>query len=94
MNDEFNSKQVLNGIISELVSATITYPLNTIKTNNQIGRKVLIGKNLISGIKWCLLTESINAIVFYSIFVGINKLQCINPLLRSSVVATFSGLQR
>ena len=92
MNDEFNSKQVLNGVISELVSATLTYPLNTIKINTQIGRKVILGKNLISGIKWCLLTEAISAIFFYSIFNGITKLQSINPLLRSSVGSTIAIL--
>jgi len=92
MNDEFNSKQVLNGIISELISATLTYPLNTLKINTQVGRNVIIGKNLISGIKWCLLTEAISAVFFYSIFSGITKLQSINPLIRSSVGSTIAIL--
>lgn len=92
MNDEFNSKQVLNGIISELISATLTYPLNTLKINTQVGRNVIIGKNLISGIKWCLLTEAINAVFFYSIFNGFTKLQSINPLIRSSVGSTVAIL--
>jgi hypothetical protein len=92
MNDEFNSKQVLNGIISELISATLTYPLNTLKINTQVGRNVIIGKNLISGIKWCLLTEAISAVFFYSIFSGITKLLSINPLIRSSVGSTIAIL--
>jgi hypothetical protein len=92
MNNDFDAKKVLNGIISELVSATLTYPLNTLKINSQIGKKIIFGKNLINGIHWCLITEAINAVFFYSIFNGFTKLQTINPLLRSSMGSTIAIL--
>jgi hypothetical protein len=65
MNFEFDSSKVFNGIVSELIAATLSYPLNTIKTNSQIGKKIIIGKNLtplFRGIHWCLLTEIINSV--------------------------------
>jgi hypothetical protein len=64
MND-----RVFNGISAELISAVLTYPLNTIKTNSQIGNIIKPGfKNLTKGIHWCLLTELANAVIFYTIF--------------------------
>ena len=64
MND-----RVFNGISAELISAVLTYPLNTIKTNSQIGNIIKPGfKNLTRGIHWCLLTELANAVIFYTIF--------------------------
>uniref|UniRef100_A0A6C0I8D5 Mitochondrial carrier protein n=1 Tax=viral metagenome TaxID=1070528 RepID=A0A6C0I8D5_9ZZZZ len=62
-------KQVFNGISAELFAAVLTYPLNTIKTNSQIGRPVKFGfKNLSRGLGWCVLSEITNALLFYSIF--------------------------
>jgi hypothetical protein len=59
-------KKVLNGTIAEISAATISYPLNTIKTNVQILNPV--PKNLFTGFKFCIANELINGLVFYTIF--------------------------
>lgn len=67
-------RETFNGVCSEIISATITYPLNTIKTNSQIGKiiKPTI-RNLYKGYKWCLITELTSAFIFYSIFENLKK---------------------
>jgi hypothetical protein len=79
MND-----QVFNGIKAELISAVLTYPLNTLKTNYQVGKIVRPGfKNLTKGLHWCLLTELANALVFYSVFENIKESK--GPLIASVI---------
>jgi hypothetical protein len=79
MND-----QVFNGIKAELISAVLTYPLNTLKTNSQVGKIVRPGfKNLTKGLHWCLLTELANALVFYSVFENIKESK--GPLIASVI---------
>ena len=93
MNNEFDFKPVFNGILSEVASAIITYPLNTIKTNSQIGKKIIINGSklhLLKGIKWCILTEIIGSVIFYSVFSGITKLQVFHPVVRSSLGSTIA----
>ena len=61
--------KVINGISAELLSASITYPLNTIKTNFQVGKNIKLNfKNLSKGFGWCIITELTSALIFYSIF--------------------------
>ena len=62
-------KRILNGIISEVSCNAIFYPLNTLKTNSQIGK--IVCKNpitLFKGFKMGLRAEMINSIVFHSIY--------------------------
>jgi hypothetical protein len=68
-------KEVFNGVSAELLAAIIMYPLNTLKTNSQIGKTIIKPniKNLSRGIGWCIITELINAVVFYSIFENIKQ---------------------
>ena len=82
MND-----QVFNGISAELISAVLTYPLNTIKTNSQIGNIIKPSfKNLTRGIHWCLLTELANAVIFYTIFENTKNTK--GPLAASIIGST------
>ena len=57
-------KKVINGTIAEITSATISYPINTIKTNTQIQNPV--PKNLFKGYHFSFFNEVINGLVFYS----------------------------
>lgn len=62
-------KRILNGMISEVSSNAIFYPLNTLKTNSQIGK--IVSKNpilLFKGFQMGLRAELINSFVFYSIY--------------------------
>jgi len=78
--------KVQNGIIAELSSSILTYPLNTIKTNRQVNR---IPVSLFKGIQYCILGEFINAFFFYNIY---NKLKQKNNPLLSSGIASISGI--
>ena len=42
--DPKNDKKILGGVSAELISNIITYPLNTLKINSQIGKKISITK--------------------------------------------------
>jgi hypothetical protein len=74
-------KRIRNGICAELLSAAITYPLNTIKTNAQVNR-TLPRCNLYKGFYWCILSEFINSFIFYTVF---EKYKDQPPLVRSSI---------
>ena len=90
-NKKNEFKKVLNGMMAEISSAFISYPLNTIKTNSQIGNRVsfTVSKNinnikpLFKGFKYSFFNEVINGFVFYSIFEKM-KLKTDNPIIRSS----------
>ena len=86
-------RETTNGICSEIISATITYPLNTIKINSQVGRiiKPTI-KNLYRGYKWCLITELTSAFIFYSIFENLktNRGPLCGSILASSAAISAS----
>jgi hypothetical protein len=43
--DPKNDKKILGGVSAELISSSITYPLNTLKINSQIGKKISIIPN-------------------------------------------------
>jgi len=87
-------QKVFNGIIAEITSAFVSYPLNTIKTNSQIGNRVTFNvrnslsikkiQPLFSGFKYSFVNELINGIVFYSIYEKMKE-KSDNPIVRSSV---------
>jgi len=68
-------KKIINGSSAEIISAIISYPINTLKTNAQIGNKLTWRKPslLFKGVKYCVLNEIINGIVFYSVFDSLDK---------------------
>ena len=71
MKEEKNVfKKVINGMGSEIISAAISYPINTLKVNAQIGRKVSFRNPgiLFKGLQYSVVNEIINGIVFYSVF--------------------------
>jgi len=82
--DPKNDKKILGGVSAELICSSITYPLNTLKINSQIGKKISIIPNgfrntcknsriLTRGFGWSVLTEIINGLIFYSIFENFKK---------------------
>ena len=82
--DSKNDKKILGGVSAELICSSITYPLNTLKINSQIGKKISIiphgfrntcknSRILTRGFGWSILTEIINGIIFYSIFENFKK---------------------
>jgi hypothetical protein len=76
--------EVINGMSAEILAAIITYPLNTIKTNSQIGQIIKPSfRNLSKGFHWCLLTELVNSLIFYSIFEHNKKKK--GPLIASTL---------
>jgi len=88
----FDSKKVRNGVIAETSASLISYPLNTIKTNRQIGKIISTTQpaKLYKGIGWCLTADSLAAVAFYSLFEGMPQLQGLNPFVRSVLAATVS----
>ena len=61
-----DSRKVVNGIIAELLVATVCYPLNTWKVRRQIGLR-LTRDGIFKGFKWCLLNEFVDSLVFFSV---------------------------
>ena len=91
MEDRVVFKKVVNGIGAEVISATITYPINTIRTYAQLGKKVHITPAvLFKGIQYSILNEIINGILFYSAFHFLEKY---GPVVQSSIgsLAAMSG---
>ena len=68
-------KKIINGGSAEIISAIISYPINTLKTNAQVGTKLTwrTPSLLFRGVKFSVLNEIINGIVFYSIFDSLHK---------------------
>jgi hypothetical protein len=67
--NEKHIKKVTNGLSAELICALLMYPISTLKTNAQIGRKVPLSMgNLFRGVQYCIVNEIINGILFYSIY--------------------------
>jgi hypothetical protein len=68
-------KKIINGSSAEIISAVVSYPINTLKTNAQIGIKITYRTPslLFKGVKYSILNEIINGIVFYSVFDTLNK---------------------
>jgi hypothetical protein len=90
-NPQFNIKKVIHGISAEIISGSITFPLNTLKTNLQIGNKICHKSiNLFRGYKWFFISESVNALIFYSLFEGYNYLKKLNPLARGIMSSSLS----
>jgi len=95
--DENKIKKVINGTIAEITAAFLSYPINTIKTNSQIGRSVSFSfpknksrNNLIQSIRplfkgshYSFFNEVINGIMFYSIYEKMNE-HTDNPFIRGS----------
>lgn len=72
--DNIDFRKVKNGICAEVFSALLMYPLNTIKTNAQIGTKIPLSiGNLFKGVHYCIINEIINGIFFYSIYHYLEK---------------------
>jgi hypothetical protein len=75
--DQKNDKKILGGVSAELISNIITYPLNTMKINSQVGKNIKLtcknSKILTRGFGWSILTEIINGLIFYSIFENFKK---------------------
>lgn len=63
-------KKLINGTSAEIISAIVSYPINTLKTNIQIGKKITLRnpKILFKGIQYSILNELINGLVFYPVF--------------------------
>jgi hypothetical protein len=78
---------IKNGVIAELTSTLLTYPLNTIKTNRQLNK---IPGNLFKGIGYCIAAETINAIFFYGIYNWLKQTN--NNTFVSGTAATLSGM--
>lgn len=84
-----NGRIIINGILSDMISSVIFYPLNTMRTNRQIGRK-LAYKHAFKGIGQSLLCDTLHGLVFYILNDGIlcNKTNQIVKTVVSSSVAT------
>lgn len=91
--DSKNDKKILGGVSAELISSSITYPLNTLKINSQVGKKISItfknSRILTRGIGWSVLTEIINGLIFYSIFENFKKE---HGALKTSVVGSTAAI--
>ena len=86
-------KKIINGSSAEIISAIISYPINTLKINAQIGHKLTLRKPLLlfKGLKYCILNELINGIVFYSVFDNLhNKGPFIQGACSTIAAMTFS----
>jgi hypothetical protein len=57
-----NVKKIINGTISEITSAFLSYPINTIKTNSQIGRNISFNFNNNNKINGNLVLKNNNLI--------------------------------
>ena len=71
MNEEKNLlKKIINGGAAEVISAVVSYPINTLKTNAQIGKRISFRNPgiLFKGVQYSIFNEIINGIVFYSVF--------------------------
>ena len=80
--------KVLHGVIAEVISTTLSYPLNTLKTNSQVLKTIKPTlSNLTRGFKYSLATEVVNSLIFYSLF---EKLPFANPFIRSSLGSTLA----
>ena len=80
-------KKIINGGSAEVISAIISYPINTLKINAQIGSKLawkISPLILFRGVKFCILNEIINGIVFYSVF---DKLEKNGPFIQGACSA-------
>ena len=74
MNNNNKNNVIMNGVSAELLSSSITYPLNTIKINSQVGKSFKLNiKNLSRGFGWSLITELTSALIFYSIFENLKE---------------------
>ena len=91
LSTSFNIKKVIHGVCAEIISGSLTFPLNTLKTNLQIGNIVCSKSiNVFRGYKWFFLSETVNAVIFYSLFEGYNYFKNINPLARGIVSSGLS----
>lgn len=76
-------KKVVNGIGAEVISSTLTYPINTIRTYAQLGKKINITPSvLFKGMHYSIINEIINGILFYATF---HYLEKYGPIIQSSV---------
>lgn len=81
--DKIN-KKILAGTSAEIISATLTYPLNTLKTNAQVGIILKGGVSLFRGYKYCFVNELINGILFHTTY---NTFSYLHPIVRAGLGA-------
>jgi hypothetical protein len=62
-----SKKKVINGVVAELVIATVCYPLNTWKVRRQVNLPTFGRIGLFKGFKWCMLNEFVDSLVFFSV---------------------------
>ena len=75
--------KIVKGVGAEVLTNIIFYPLNTIRIRKQINLKT--SSSLLLGLKWSMVSEIINSVVFYSVFQGLSKIT--NPMVGSSLGA-------
>ena len=76
-------KKIKNGVIAEVTCNILTYPLNTLKTNSQVGQ-IVKRTNLFKGIQYSILNELINSFLFYSI-INIPKIPEVPKIVKTSI---------
>ena len=94
-NKSFNFKNCINGVTSDLLVNTLTYPLNTIKLKNQMGickYKINQMGVLFKGYKYGVVSDIIHSSIFYSLYDS--RLNGIHPITHtaiSSMIATVTS---
>lgn len=86
--------QGIHGVISGLVSSVIVYPIDTIKTRYQAGKKIEINKQLYNGMSREILSNIPSSFVYWSVYYKCRdqNLSSVQSVIISSILSNITEI--